>query len=71
MRLSDVVSYLDITVYPIVGLLAFCSVFVLVAWRALRTPTAAMERRAALPLDSDTPDQPTPATPQTPEHRDA
>lgn len=68
MRLSDAVSYLDITTYPIVGLIAFCSVFALVTWRAFRTPTAAMERRAALPLDSDTPDQP---TDRTTEDRDA
>lgn len=54
MRLSDVMSYLDLTTYPIIGLLCFVAVFLAVAWRALRSSSEAMRHHGSLPLDSDT-----------------
>ncbi|USN99956.1 MAG: cbb3-type cytochrome c oxidase subunit 3 [Phycisphaeraceae bacterium] len=55
MRLSDVISHLDLTVYPIVGLVIFLIVFAAVSVRALRTRKADCARYASLPLDGGEP----------------
>ena len=51
MRLSDLISSLDMTVYPIVGLVIFFAVFTAVSIRALRVGKDESRRCAALPLD--------------------
>ncbi len=51
MRLSDLISGLDMTVFPIVGLIIFFAVFVAVSIRALRVGKDESSRCAALPLD--------------------
>lgn len=51
MSLTDIMSHLDLTVYPEVGLIIFFGVFVAVAARAMRTEPTTAQARAALPLD--------------------
>ncbi len=51
MRLSDFVSSLGMTVFPIVGLIIFFAVFTAVSIRALRIGKDESSRCAALPLD--------------------
>lgn len=51
MHLSDFISSLNMTVYPIVGLIIFLAVFTAVAIRALRISKDESSRCAALPLE--------------------
>lgn len=51
MRMSDVISHLGLTVYPIVGLVIFLTVFTAVTVRALRARQGEMDHCASLPLD--------------------
>lgn len=55
MRMSDIVSHLDLTIFPIVGLVIFVLVFTAVTVRALKTRKADIARFAALPLDGGEP----------------
>ena len=51
MRLGELVSSLDMWVFPTVGLIAFFSVFAAVALRVIRKPKAEMSANGRLPLD--------------------
>lgn len=51
MSLTDVVSHLDLSVYPELALVLFLAVFVAVTWRAIRTPGGVARRHASLALD--------------------
>ncbi len=55
MRLSDIVASMGLTIFPIIGLAAFGSVFIAVSIRAMLTSKRSCERWASLPLDSDEP----------------
>jgi cbb3-type cytochrome oxidase subunit 3 len=51
MSLTDIMSNMELSIYPQVGLVIFFGVFVAVAARALRTPAKAAKARASIPLD--------------------
>jgi cbb3-type cytochrome oxidase subunit 3 len=52
MRLSDIMSGLDLTIFPKVALVIFLGVFVAVVTRALaRSRRAEFSRAASMPLD--------------------
>jgi len=51
MGLSELVSHLELWVYPVVGLLGFCLAFLIQAVRVSRTSRAEMDRCGNLPLD--------------------
>ena len=51
MRLSDLFSAVDMTVYPVLGLLIFLGVFIAVAVRAARSKQSEMDYNAMLPLE--------------------
>lgn len=54
MRLSDVISSMGLTAFPIIGLLLFLSVFVGVVIRVTRRDQAAeLERAGSLPLEDE------------------
>ncbi len=54
MSLSDIMSNMDLTVYPIIGLVIFLAVFIAVASRALsRRRSVEYARAAALPLEPE------------------
>ena len=55
MRPSDVVSAMDLTVYPIAGLVIFLGVYALVTIRTLRSHPSDMKHHAAMALDADEP----------------
>ena len=58
MKLTDIMSYADLSTFPQVGLVIFLVVFATVAWRVLRPAAAtreALERAARLPLDDTRP----------------
>ncbi|GMV25295.1 MAG: hypothetical protein AMXMBFR58_13260 [Phycisphaerae bacterium] len=51
MRMSDIVGYLDLSVYPQVALVLFLGVFAAVVWRATsRSRRAEFEAIARIPL---------------------
>jgi cbb3-type cytochrome oxidase subunit 3 len=55
MRLSDIISHLNLTTYPIAGLVIFLGVFILVSARALsRRRVHEHAHAASLPLADDT-----------------
>ncbi len=52
MRLSDIMSHMNLTVYPEVAMVLFLAVFAAVAWRVFRRRNAAeLEAQGSLPLD--------------------
>ncbi|MEM7754954.1 MAG: hypothetical protein AAF297_04890 [Planctomycetota bacterium] len=51
MRLSELVSSLDMWIFPTIGLIAFTSVFATVAIRALRKPREEAVYNGNLPLE--------------------
>ena len=51
MRLSDIVSHLDLAAYPQAALVLFLTVFACVAWRVFRAPGAEMSHFARIPLE--------------------
>lgn len=56
MRLSDIMSHMNLTTYPIIGLVIFLIVFAAVSARALsRRRANEYARAAALPLEDDRP----------------
>lgn len=56
MRMSDIVSSLELSVFPIVGLVLFVGAFLIVTIRALSTSRSSCERWSNLPLESDSVD---------------
>ena len=57
MRMTDLVSGLNLTVFPIIGLVIFGLVFVVIFWRALAMSRKRAKDAAELPLD-DAPTDP-------------
>lgn len=56
MRLSDIMSHMSLTAYPIVGMVIFLTVFVSVCIRVLsRSRRAEYDRAALLPLEDSAP----------------
>lgn len=53
MRLSDIMSQLDLTLYPLLALVLFLGVFVLVVGRTMRTDRAQHRRWAQIPLSDE------------------
>ena len=52
MRLSDIMSHMNLTLFPEVAMVLFLGVFAVVVWRVYRRRGAAeLESHAALPLD--------------------
>ncbi len=53
MRLSDVVSHLDLSIYPQIALVLFAIAFACVLWRALRSGASQSQQHASIPLADD------------------
>lgn len=53
MRLSDIMSYMDLAFYPKVAMAIFAGVFLLVLIRVWRASRAEMSEAARIPLDDD------------------
>jgi hypothetical protein len=51
MRMSELVSSMGLTVFPIIGLIGFGAAFVLILLRVARTRTSEARANAAIPLD--------------------
>ncbi len=53
MRMSDLVGAMDLTLFPIIGLVIFVCLFAALVGRALLTDSREARRAAGLPLDDD------------------
>lgn len=53
MNLSRIMSSMDLSVYPQVGLVLFLAIFAVAIWRVSRTSRAEMLRCAAIPLTDE------------------
>jgi cbb3-type cytochrome oxidase subunit 3 len=51
MRMTDLVSGLDMTMFPTIGLVIFGLIFLAVTVRVLRSPKSDAVHHAALPLE--------------------
>lgn len=53
MRLSDIMSRMDLTVWPIAALVIFVGVFILVMGKLFSRSRSENDRAAAMPLSDD------------------
>jgi len=53
MRMTDIVSNMDLSIYPIIALIMFLVAFGIIAWRVVTKPRELSEHEAMLPLDDD------------------
>lgn len=53
MRFTDIVSNMNLDVYPIIALILFLVAFGLIVWAVLKTPKAVNDHQAHLPLEDD------------------
>ncbi|MCA9304707.1 MAG: hypothetical protein KC996_11350 [Phycisphaerales bacterium] len=53
MSVTDIVSNMELSIYPIVALVLFLTAFGIIGWRALSKPRALSEHEAMLPLLDD------------------
>ena len=53
MRLSDIMSAIQLSDFPVAALVIFLGVFVVMATRALRMPPSQRQHAASLPLADD------------------
>ncbi|MEO1584295.1 MAG: hypothetical protein AAFR96_06955 [Planctomycetota bacterium] len=53
MRLTDIMSHMDLSIYPQIGLVLFLAAFAAVIWKVLRSEKQESRSMALLPLDDD------------------
>lgn len=53
MSVTDIVSNMELSVYPIIAMVMFLTAFAIIGWRALTKPRALSEHEAMLPLDDE------------------
>ncbi len=53
MKFTDIVSNMNLDVYPIIALILFLAAFSLIMWGVLRTPRSVTDQQAHLPLEDD------------------
>ncbi len=51
MRMTDIVSFMDLDVFPILAMILFLAAFGLILWTVVRTPRSVSNYQARLPLD--------------------
>jgi cbb3-type cytochrome oxidase subunit 3 len=54
MRLSDIMSRMDLTIWPVAALVIFLGIFILIAMRTMKRPREELASEASLPLQDDT-----------------
>ncbi len=51
MSFTEIVSNMDLTVYPIIAMVCFLAAFGVIAWRVFRRPKGVITHEAMLALD--------------------
>jgi len=53
MRFTDIVSNMNLDIYPIIALILFLAAFSLIIWGVIKTPRSFTNHQANLPLEDD------------------
>lgn len=53
MRMTEIVSYLDLSIYPSIALIFFLAAFIAVVWNVMTKSKQEIEAAANIPLDDD------------------
>jgi len=53
MKFTDIVSNMNLDVYPIVALILFLVAFSMIVWGVLKTPRSISDHQSHLPLEDD------------------
>ncbi len=53
MRMTEIVSYLDLSIYPSIALIFFLAAFIAVVWNVMSKSKQEIEAAANIPLDDD------------------
>tara|TARA_R110000744_G_scaffold423_2_gene1709 strand:+ start:486 stop:698 length:213 start_codon:yes stop_codon:yes gene_type:complete len=53
MKITDIMSNMNLQIYPIIALVLFLVAFSLIIWGVLRTPRSISTHQAHLPLEDD------------------
>lgn len=53
MRMTEIVSFLDLSVFPSIALVFFLAAFIAILWRVLTTPASQSMLEASIPLNDD------------------
>jgi cbb3-type cytochrome oxidase subunit 3 len=53
MSLTEIVSFLELSIFPSIALVFFLTAFMAILWRVLRQPRAETDLAASIPLDDD------------------
>lgn len=53
MRMTEIVSFLDLSVFPSIALVFFLAAFLAILWRVLSTPANQTKLEASIPLRDD------------------
>tara|TARA_R110002072_G_scaffold87880_1_gene197880 strand:- start:155 stop:379 length:225 start_codon:yes stop_codon:yes gene_type:complete len=51
--MTEIVSFLDLSVFPSVALVFFLAAFLAILWKVLRTPASQSKLEASIPLNDD------------------
>ena len=53
MRMTEIVSFLDLSIYPSIALIFFLAAFIAVVWNVMSKTKQEIEAAANIPLDDD------------------
>ena len=53
MRMTEIVSYLDLSIYPSIALIFFLAAFIAVVWNVMSKSKQEITAAANIPLDDD------------------
>jgi cbb3-type cytochrome oxidase subunit 3 len=54
MRMTEIMSFMDLSVFPIIALIFFLSAFIAIVWRALSKSKEEIHDAASIVLNDDT-----------------
>jgi len=53
MKFTDIISNMNLDIYPIIALILFLVAFVLIVWGVVKAPRSFSDHQAQLPLEDD------------------
>lgn len=53
MRMTEIVSFMDLSVFPSIALVFFLAAFIAIVWRVMTKPKSEIDSAANIPLSDD------------------